>query len=115
MRILLVEDLPHTARSIERLLVRSGHNVVLAPHAEAAKDWLVEGPFDLIIADYGLGSGETGLDVLRFCGREFPGIARILISGAIEGIPPEDAVVFLGKPFSRDQLVNAIRTVSRKD
>jgi len=65
LHILLVEDHPDTARTLQRLLTRRGHRVTAAGGvAEALGLLRGSGWIDLIVSDLGLPDG-SGLDLIR--------------------------------------------------
>ena len=64
MHILLVEDNPVTAKSIELKLAAEGHNVFVTDMGEDAIEFAGIYDYDLILLDLDL-SDMSGLDVLR--------------------------------------------------
>jgi DNA-binding NtrC family response regulator len=116
LRVLVVEDDEITARGLVRTLSRRGCAVTHAANGEEARRHLRESAFDVAIADYSLGPGETGLETLTWARGEIPGVALILISGTYQ--PRNDDLrtwfTFLAKPFQPDQLFNLIITLTRE-
>lgn len=72
--ILLVEDEALIALAEQRVLQRAGYGVTIAPTGEAAVEAAVTDPVDLILMDYNLGSGITGVEAARriLAGRDIP-------------------------------------------
>ena len=64
LRILVVDDHADTARVLNLLLSRMGHQVRTAGSVAAAAAAMSAGRFDLLISDIGLPDG-SGLDVMR--------------------------------------------------
>jgi two-component system, sensor histidine kinase len=95
-RVLVIDDDPQLTEALARLLAEWGH---LSLHAHNTVDALVaanaalrEGGISLIVADYQLGNGESGVDVIgevrRRLGREVP---AILMTGDTSTQAAEDA------------------------
>lgn len=53
-RVLLVEDHRETAHVLQRVLQRSGFEVMVAPDAATARSLAQRKPFDMLISDLGL-------------------------------------------------------------
>ncbi|KPQ08077.1 MAG: two component signal transduction system controlling cell cycle response regulator CrtA [Rhodobacteraceae bacterium HLUCCA12] len=118
MRVLLVEDDPTTARSIELMLTHANFNVYCTDMGEEAVELGKLYDYDLILLDLDL-PDMTGLDVLRqmrLARVETP----ILI---LTGEDSTDAKLkgfgggaddYLTKPFHRDELVARIHAIIRR-
>ncbi|MBN23772.1 MAG: hybrid sensor histidine kinase/response regulator [Alteromonadaceae bacterium] len=63
-RVLIVDNEPHILDALHRLLVDWGADVVAAKNTQDALNALSQ-PIDLMILDYQLDNGETGIDVAR--------------------------------------------------
>jgi len=108
-RLLVVEDDRGIQVALRALLVKDGHDVVLAGSGAAALVELAEGTFDLVLTDLALGRGPDGLAVLRASKetrRETPvvlltahGNERIAVEAMKAG-----ADDYLPKPFDNDEL-----------
>lgn len=114
--ILLVEDEEGVRAVAAALLRRMGHTVHEAGnHREAAAVWAREGGrFDLLFTDMVMPEGLTGLELAVQLRVAKPELRVILTSGYSEEIIKGDAsagagVVFLAKPFEREQLAAALR------
>lgn len=117
-RILLVEDDPDTASTMELLLAGAGHQVTVAGTVREALSRAANGtPFDLIVSDLGLpdGSGHALLCKLRERGISTPAIA-------LSGYGMEEDVqasreagfsVHLVKPVVPKKLLNTVERVAQ--
>lgn len=76
LRLLVVEDHADTLRTLSRLLVRAGFEVVSASSVRRAVELAAEQTFDLVLSDLGLPDG-SGYDIMRRIRavRDVPGIA----------------------------------------
>jgi CheY-like chemotaxis protein len=82
LRILLVEDHADSAKVMQRLLRKAGHDVETAPSVAAALR-AFEGaaaPFDLLVSDLGLPDG-SGHDLMRELARRPNPVRAIALSG----------------------------------
>ena len=82
LHILLVEDHADSAKVMQRLLRKAGHDVETAPSVAAALRTFeaAETPFDLLISDLGLPDG-SGHDLMRELARRPNPIRAIALSG----------------------------------
>ena len=82
-RILLVEDHEDTARALERLLSRMGHEVISAPNTERAiflaEEERNRGKLDVLVSDLGLPDG-SGLALMKQLSATY-GLRGIALSG----------------------------------
>ena len=115
--VLLVEDEELLAELLETFLQRRGYRVILAHDGEEAVQRFRarRGDIAVVLSDCGLpkGSGET---VLRDVREIDPSAKVILISGAAGPNCPAEyvragAARFLQKPFSQNEVVDAVRAV----
>ncbi|HEY5752190.1 MAG TPA: PAS domain S-box protein [Chthoniobacterales bacterium] len=79
VRILLVEDHPDTARTLQRLLQRAGYVVEIANDAAVALELARKGAFDILLSDLGLPDA-SGSELMRRL-REQSSIKGIALSG----------------------------------
>lgn len=79
-RILVLDDDEHTLAGIVELLRDSGYTVTAAATYDAAKRLLALGTYDMLIADVRL-RGFNGLNLVRQCYADHPGMGLIIISG----------------------------------
>lgn len=113
LRILLVDDEPNLRRLIAGLLEREGHKVTSCGDASGAKAELADAPtFDLVITDMAM-PGQSGLELAQRALLDQPSLRAILMSGyAVQNFEtPAIAgrILMLEKPFSREQLNDAIK------
>lgn len=116
MRILIIEDDPAVAESVQFVLERNGYQTAHAENGSMAKKLLQETHFCGAIIDVWLGE-EDGLEVLsglRAAGNTLP---VIVMSGGGPGRSLEtvstradvlDAASMLFKPFTDDELLRAV-------
>lgn len=113
-RILLVDD-EGIVRMVARVMLeRSGFSVEEADSATAALGRVRSAPvpFAVVVLDYTLPDC-TGTDVIPDLRRLAPGSRIVLTSGrAEEDVPDHGADGFLPKPFTRDQIVAALRAAT---
>ena len=118
MRVLLVEDDPATARSIEMMLTHANLNVYATNMGEEAVDLAKIYDYDLIILDLDLPdiTGHEVLRTLRVARIETP----ILILSGDDGTESKirgfgfGADDYLTKPFHREELVARIHAIIRR-
>ncbi len=114
-RILLVEDDPGVREALRALLVRVGFQVVAASNGVEAWDLLGRGPrFAAILVDL-YTPRMTGNDLVARV-RRTPRLCEVPII-AMSGERGPDvpaAQAFLEKPFSREQLVEALASVGAR-
>lgn len=115
-RILLVEDDATTLDLLARLLRHGGHHVDTANTAEHGLALARTSAFDLVVTDIGL-PDRSGAELMREVMSLYsvPGIA--LTGWGKEELSFEDQSVFaeyLVKPVNFDELLSAIRQVTRQ-
>ncbi|MFV0335484.1 MAG: response regulator transcription factor CtrA [Tropicimonas sp.] len=118
MRVLLVEDDPATAKSIEMMLTHANLNVYSTDLGEEAIDLAKLYDYDLILLDLGLPdmTGHEVLRQLRLARIETP---TLILSGADDtdnkikgfGFGADD---YLTKPFHREELIARIHAIIRR-
>ena len=113
--ILLVEDEKPVRMALRRILEHSGFHVLEAQHgADALQVWYANpGGIDAVITDVRMPE-MGGPELVRLLRRASPHIPVVFMSGYSKeelrnGEDPLTA--FLSKPFSRDQLIAAVRMV----
>jgi PAS domain S-box-containing protein len=109
LSVLLVEDEPEVLRVVQAFLSGWGCRVRACSHGQAALDALAEGDrFDLLLSDVALGPGLRGTELTLRARERWPALRVLLMSGyAGEADAPAD-VPLLRKPFTREQLAQAI-------
>jgi two-component system cell cycle response regulator CtrA len=118
MRVLLVEDDPTTAKSIEMMLTHANLNVYTTDLGEEGIDLAKLYDYDLILLDLGLPdmTGHEVLRQLRLARIETP---ILILSGSDDtdnkikgfGFGADD---YLTKPFHREELVARIHAIIRR-
>lgn len=113
--ILLVEDEDMVRAVAERALTRQGYTVLCAEHGEAALELLGSGPKpDLLISDVMMPLMD-GPTMVRQARARYPDLPIVFMSGYAEETIRKsidlDNVAFLAKPFSVQQLAEAVRAV----
>jgi len=118
MRVLLVEDDPTTAKSIEMMLGHANLNVYTTDMGEEGVDLAKLYDYDLILLDLGL-PDMNGHDVLRKLRMSRVETPILILSGDDDtdsklrgfGFGADD---YLTKPFHRDELVARIHAIIRR-
>src|SRR4029078_11757909 len=117
MRVLLIEDEPTTAKSIELMLGTEGFNVYTTDLGEEGLDLAKLYDYDIILLDLNL-PDMHGYDVLKKVRTAKVGTPVLILSGIGEmdskvralGFGADDYVT---KPFHRDELVARIHAIVR--
>lgn len=118
MRILIAEDDRKMARVIERGLREAGHAVDVAVDGDEALARARHGPYEALVLDVML-PGRDGISVckeLREDGSELPVLmltARDDLDDRVAGLD-SGADDYLTKPFSFDELLARLRSLSRR-
>ena len=116
--ILVVDDAMATREIIKRNLGRFGYHILTAGRVEEAIDVLSRQPVNLVITDLKM-PGPSGLELVRHIRENLRDTEVIMITG----YPSiEDAVTavkvgadeYLTKPFTDDELLNAVQTALMK-
>ncbi len=117
--ILIVDDDASVTASLALLFKRRGQGVITASSPAAALTRLAEEPCRAVLQDMNFSrgtSGEEGLELLRRIKALYPELPVILITAwgsielAVAGMQA-GAADFITKPWSNDQLVQAVETV----
>ncbi|MCK4327095.1 MAG: response regulator [Candidatus Diapherotrites archaeon] len=115
-RILLVEDEPDEAKSMKMVLEKAGHTVDVAKDGKEALDRL--GRADLVVLDIILPRlhGDAVLKEMKKRGIDKPVVVVTAVSREV-GVEADlkkitPGLVFLQKPFSSEELVGAVASLS---
>jgi CheY-like chemotaxis protein len=114
-RVLLVDDNRALRAVTAVMLAAAGYDVTECASAAAAAETIAtQPPFDALVVDMRLGDG-TGLDVFELAGGLESGPPTLFISGYsgddLAGLPQSKAWQFMAKPFSRQELLNQLKTL----
>ena len=107
--ILVVEDEPAIADSLERGLHGHGHSTAVTDEPARALALALSGEFDLIVLDLGLPGGD-GFEVLRALRQRDRQIPIIILTGRVEERDAEACLEagadgYMTKPFRLDELL----------
>jgi DNA-binding NtrC family response regulator len=109
IRVLFLDDEVPIVSVITKLLQKKGYSVVAAHSAEEARRLLETGPaVRCAVVDVDLGVGkENGVEVVAWLRATRPKVGVVVASAhAQPALPP--GIMFLPKPFTTDQLCDAI-------
>lgn len=117
--ILIVEDTPSEMELMSHYLQESGYSVITAVTAKAAMNQVVERKPDIIITDVVM-PGMSGFELCRNLKKQ-PGTENVPIiictskSQEIDRLwaMKQGADAYLTKPYTREQLLRAVKSVSR--
>jgi CheY-like chemotaxis protein len=116
-KVLVVDDEPLVAKGLSRMLAQVAE-VTAAVDAVEALALLSSRPFDAVVSDFHM-PGRDGLSLLREVAERWPGVKRVLHSGAMPGeaARAQRAGVVdecIEKPAPRDVLVRAVSTPPKR-
>ena len=115
--ILVVDDDEDIRQLTAALLQRAGYQTLEADNGESALALLHDNPsINLLLTDMLLGSGPSGLSLIKTVQSRYPGLPVVLMSGYIdptsaEGMAKEIDVPQLRKPFRRQELEAMVNDV----
>ena len=115
--VLLVEDDPAVREATRLLLKVEGYRVLTAGSVAEVRETVREHPaIELLITDYHLSDGETGVEVVRVL-REIlgPDLRAILITGdtssAVRGLLKDEHLRIASKPIKADELLGIMKAL----
>jgi DNA-binding NtrC family response regulator len=119
MNILIVDDERIVLDSCKRVLEAGGYSVTLATSAEKALEAMSTDAFSLILMDIKM-PGRDGMSLMREVKEKWPEVPVIIMSGYVTNetvtqVSKTDAASFIAKPFTPDELAEAIRKVLEKE
>ena len=110
--VLIVDDEPHMRRALRAYLEWAGLGISTASTAEEALRVALECPPDVVVCDWHLGMGDSGVRLAQALRAQSPGIGILLISGMSERDLAEplstlglDTRHALAKPFTGSALL----------
>jgi CheY-like chemotaxis protein len=117
-QILLVEDDPAVQAATKMLLKAEGYRVLLAATQAEALKRAQEHPIDLLITDYHLAAGETGVQVIaRIRSALGRPLKAILMTGdtspAIQALDDDELLHVASKPINANELLGLIASLLR--
>jgi DNA-binding NtrC family response regulator len=113
-RVLIVEDEAAIRLALSGLLRREGYEVEQAESGDAAVARIAAEPMDLVLTDLALGSGPSGMDVLRAVRETQPETPVVMITAhgsekiAVEAMK-SGASDYVPKPFDNDEIRLVVR------
>jgi DNA-binding response OmpR family regulator len=112
--ILVVEDDEEVCATISQMLTGNGFQVQTAGSGLEALAIIDEHPFDLLIADIGLPSGISGLELTQCARARHPALKCLFISGKRGPIVVDRELDdFMAKPFRAFELIGCVWKVLR--
>lgn len=118
MRVLIIEDNPRLATSVQQALTEQGYNSDVCLTGYEAEDLGAEDVYDLYILDVML-PDRSGVEVcknLRHMGVKAPVLMLTALSNTTNKVEGLDAGAddYLTKPFEYDELVARVRALMRR-
>ena len=110
-RILVCDDEPSVCTALKLLLGALGHEVEIAQCAEEALRVFDAQPFDVVVTDFFM-PGMDGGELARAIKTRNHTVPVIMVTGSLLAGPPGHVDAFLRKPFSVDEMRQAITQVS---
>ncbi len=115
-QILCVDDEPHVAAALRRLLRGAGHAVRVAGSGAEALSMLEAGAADIVVSDMRM-PGMDGAQLLSQVRERWPGVARILLTGyadlqsTIAAINAAHVHRYLTKPWDDGELLAVVQQI----
>jgi DNA-binding NtrC family response regulator len=119
MNILIVDDERIVLDSCKRVLEADGYSVTLVTSSDEALKAMSAETFSLVLIDIKMPERD-GMSLMREVKEKWPDIPVIIMSGyatneTVTQVSKTDAASFIAKPFTPDELAEAIRKVSEKE
>ncbi len=117
MRILIAEDEKALAKAVVKILEKNNYSADAVYNGRDALDYLLNGNYDAAVFDVMMPvmDGITALKELRLSGNKTPVLilsARSQVEDRVQGLD-SGANYYLTKPFSPEELLAAIRAITR--
>lgn len=106
-RILLVHDEAMIRRVISRLLTDAGYEVAACATTSAAREELMSGSFDVLLADRAIPDG-SGIDLARWARVRQPALRCVVVSGTLRPAELELGIGWVTKPFTGEELLRPL-------
>jgi two-component system probable response regulator PhcQ len=113
-KVLVVDDEEQIRKSLERVLVRDGYEVLQAENPRQAIDMLQGQSVAVVISDYMM-PGMDGLTFLKSIKKVYPDTIRIILTGkgdmaaVVAAINEGEVYRFILKPWDNDELRISLR------
>ncbi len=112
-KVLAVDDDAVECELIGNLLEHKGYDVTACTDSHQAIDMIAAGEFDCILLDLHM-NGLDGTELLPIIKHKFPELPVIIVSGFVDASNQRyynslGAFEVLGKPFSREHLLDALK------
>lgn len=117
-RVLVIDDEEIARKNLAHVLSREGHDVVIAPDAEAGLRELERADFDVVLTDLRMGR-VSGMDLLEAVRKRYPETRVVLVTGfatvpsAIEAMK-KGAFHYITKPYKLDEVRDTVRQALEK-
>ncbi|MBI4961797.1 MAG: response regulator [Desulfomonile tiedjei] len=117
--ILVIDDEEDIRDLVSRILKQAGHQVLEAPDGNVGTSLYRKHLPELLITDIIMPEKE-GIETIRELRQDFPNVKIIAISGGGQALPRDTCLQFakglganitLAKPFSRQELLDAVQKV----
>jgi PAS domain S-box-containing protein len=117
-RIMAVDDELHVRLIVKHILESNGFQIALAADTAEARNLLREQTFDLVLCDIKM-PGESGMDLLRHIGREYPDTAVVMVSVIDDPSMARSALDYgaygyVTKPFDSNELLIQVNNALRR-
>jgi DNA-binding NtrC family response regulator len=114
MKILVVDDESIVLESCKRVL-EGRFEVISASSVDAALEVMRREPIGMILLDIKM-PGKDGMSLLRMVKEKWPTIPVMVMSGystmeTVDQVSKTEAATFIAKPFTPDELVEAVANV----
>lgn len=112
--VLLVDDEPNILKSLQRLMLGTGYEVLMAESGEAGLEMLAHHATHLVISDYRM-QGMNGVEFLARVKEEYPETMRLILSGfadataIVEAINDGQVYKFMPKPWDDQELLITVK------
>lgn len=113
--ILVVDDEPMLLDLISKALKSTNYKVLTADSAEEGMALLEINDLDMVISDYKMPGGMSGIDFLKHVSSTYPEVLTILLTGhasletAMDAINSAGVYKFITKPFDLNELMLTIK------